>query len=172
MDYKQEDLTGGNLEWTNKPYAKYIFRFTALLSFISTCMNTPKTFEIYPFLQYTTFIIDIICAIILTIEAAVKMKTRGILFNDLSYLRDPWNQFDAIMVLNIYFSIMLQMFELIGIINKYSYLTIIRSTRSFILINVLKTFLKFKLPKSQIKSIVQYVNCINYLLIYFVFLID
>ncbi|CAF3038249.1 unnamed protein product [Rotaria sp. Silwood2] len=155
MDYKQEDLTGGNLEWTNKPYAKYIFRFTALLSFISTCMNTPKTFEIYPFLQYTTFIIDIICAIILTIEAAVKMKTRGILFNDLSYLRDPWNQFDAIMVLNIYFSIMLQMFELIGIINKYSYLTIIRSTRSFILINVLKTFLKFKLPKSQIKSIVQ-----------------
>ncbi|CAF1438038.1 unnamed protein product, partial [Rotaria sordida] len=143
----------GNLEWTNKPLAKYIFRLTGLLSFISTCMNTPKTFEYHPSLQYTTFIIDITCAIILTFEAAAKMKTRGIFIGDSSYLYDRWNHFDAIMVLNIYFSIILQTFELIGIINKYSYFTIIRSPRPFILIKVLKTFLKFKLPKSQIKSI-------------------
>ncbi|CAF2374451.1 unnamed protein product [Rotaria sp. Silwood2] len=155
MDYNQEDSTGGNLEWTNKPLAKYIFRLTGLLSFISTCMNTPKTFEYHPYLQYTTFIIDITCAIILTIEAAAKMKTRGILRGDSSYLRDRWNHFDAIMVLNIYISIILQTFELIGIINKYSYFTLIRSPRPFILIKVLKTFLKFELPKSQIKSILQ-----------------
>ncbi|CAF0823088.1 unnamed protein product [Rotaria sp. Silwood1] len=155
MDYNQEDSTGGNLEWTNKPLAKYLFRLTGLLSFISTCMNTSKTFEYYPFLQYTTFIIDITCAIILTIEAAAKMKTRGILIGDSSYLRDRWNHFDAIMVLNIYFSIIIQTFELIGIIPKYSYYTLIRSPRPFILIKVLKTFLKFELPKSQIKSILQ-----------------
>ncbi|CAF4823374.1 unnamed protein product [Rotaria sp. Silwood1] len=155
MDYNQEDSIGSNLEWTNKSLAKYIFRFTGLLSFISTCMNTPKTFENHPFLQYTTFIIDIICAIILTIEAVAKMKIRGILIDDSSYLRDRWNHFDAIMILNIYFSIILQTFELIGIINKYSYFTLIRSPRPFILIKVLKTFLKFELPKSQIKSILQ-----------------
>ncbi|CAF3959247.1 unnamed protein product [Rotaria sordida] len=155
MDYNQEDLTGGNLKYTNKSSIKYIFRFTALLSFISTCMNTPKTFEFYPFLQYTTFIIDVICAIILTIEATLIMKTRGILVNDSSYLRNRWKQFDAIMVLCIYFSIILQMFEFIGIIKEYSYWTIIRSPRPFILINVLKTFLRFKLPKNQIRSIVQ-----------------
>ncbi|CAF1362403.1 unnamed protein product [Rotaria sp. Silwood1] len=155
MDYNQEDSMGSNLEWTNKSLAKYIFRFTGLLSFISTCMNTPKTFENHPFLQYTTFIIDIICAIILTIEAVAKMKIRGILIDDSSYLRDRWNHFDAIMILNIYFSIILQTFELIGIINKYSYFTLIRSPRPFILIKVLKTFLKFELPKSQIKSILQ-----------------
>ncbi|CAF1667675.1 unnamed protein product, partial [Rotaria sp. Silwood1] len=153
MDYNQEDSTDGNLEWTDKPLAKYIFRLTGLLSFISTCMNTPKTFEYHPFLQYTTFIIDIICAIILTIEAVAKMKIRGILIGNSSYLHDLWNHFDAIMVLNIYFSIVLQIFELIGIINKYSYLTIIRSPRPFILIKVLKTFLKVKLPESQIKTI-------------------
>ncbi|CAF3984132.1 unnamed protein product [Rotaria sp. Silwood1] len=147
MDYNQEDSTDGNLEWTDKPLAKYIFRLTGLLSFISTCMNTPKTFEYHPFLQYTTFIIDIICAIILTIEAVAKMKIRGILIGNSSYLHDLWNHFDAIMI-----------FELIGIINKYSYLTIIRSPRPFILIKVLKTFLKVKLPESQIKTILQYVN--------------
>ncbi|CAF3370121.1 unnamed protein product [Rotaria socialis] len=155
MDYSQEDSTGGNLEWTNKPFAKDLFRLTGLLSFISTCMNTPRTFEYHPSLQYATFIIDITCAIILTIEAATKMKTRGILVGDSSYLHDRWNHFDATMVLNIYFSIILQTFELIGIINKYSYFTIIRAPRPFILIKVLKTYLKFELPKSQIKSILQ-----------------
>jgi hypothetical protein len=108
MDYNQEDPTGGNLEWMSKPWAKYIFRLTGLLSFISTCMNTPKSFEYHPFLQYTTFFIDINCAIVLTIEAAAKMKTRGILVGDSAYLRDRWNHFDAVMVLSIYFSIILQ----------------------------------------------------------------
>ena len=108
MDYSQEDTTGGNLEWMNRSSFKNLYRLTGLLSFISTCMNTPKTFEYHPFLQYTTFVIDITCAIILTIEAVVKMKTRGLFSGDSAYLRDRWNHFDAIMVLSIYFSIILQ----------------------------------------------------------------
>jgi hypothetical protein len=108
MDYNQEDSTSGNLEWMNKPWAQYVFRLTGLLGFISTCMNTPKTFEYHPSLQYTTFIIDITCAIILTIEAAAKMKIRGILVGESSYLRDRWNHFEAVMLLSIYFSIILQ----------------------------------------------------------------
>jgi hypothetical protein len=108
VDYNQEDPTGGNLEWISKPAAKYVFRLTGLLSFISTCMNTPKSFEYHPSLQYATFFIDIACAIALTIEAAAKMKTRGILVGDSAYLRDRWNHFDAVMVLSIYFSIILQ----------------------------------------------------------------
>jgi hypothetical protein len=108
MDYSQEDTSGANLEWMNKPLVKYIYRLTGLLSFISTCMNTPKTFEYHPFLQYVTFIIDIVCVIVLTIEAVAKMKTRGILVGDTAYLRDRWNHFDAIMVLCIYCSLTLQ----------------------------------------------------------------
>ena len=108
MDFNQEDSSGASLEWMNKSLVKYIFRLTGLLSFISTCMNTPTTFEYHPFLQYATFIIDIICVIILTIEAVAKMKTRGILMGDSAYLRDRWNHFDAIMVLSIYLSIILQ----------------------------------------------------------------
>lgn len=108
VDYNQEDSLGASLEWLNKPFVKYIFRLTGFLSFISTCMNTPKTFEYYPRLQYVTFIIDITCVIILTIEAAVKIKIRGFLKGDSSYLRDRWNHFDMIMISCIYFSIILQ----------------------------------------------------------------
>jgi hypothetical protein len=36
------------------------------------------------------------------------MKTRGILVGDSAYLKDRWNHFDAVMVLSIYFSIILQ----------------------------------------------------------------
>ena len=108
MDHNQEDSTSSNLEWMNRPLAKYLFRLTGLLSFISTCMNTPKTFEYHPFLQYATFSIDITCAIILTIEAVAKMKTRGLLTGNTSYLRDRWNHFDLVMVISIYFSIILQ----------------------------------------------------------------
>jgi hypothetical protein len=121
MDYNQEDPTGGNLEWLNRPITKYIFRLTGLLSFISTCMNTPKTFEDHPSLQYTTFIIDITCAIILTIEAGVKMKTRGILVGDSAYLRDRWNHFDAVMILSIYFSIILQVTILFSFLFEFIY---------------------------------------------------
>jgi len=115
MDYNQDDTSGANLEWMNKPIAKYIFRLTGLLSFISTCMNTPKTFEYHPYLRYATFIIDITCVIVLTIEAVAKMKTRGLITGDNAYIRDRWNHFDAVMVLCIYFSIVLQ----VGFLNFF-----------------------------------------------------
>lgn len=108
MDYNQEDSSSSSLEWMNKSVVKCIFRLTGLISFISTCMNTPKTFEYHPTLQYVTFIMDIYCAIVLTIEAAAKMKARGVLKGDSSYLRDRWNHFDAVMLLCIYCSIILQ----------------------------------------------------------------
>jgi hypothetical protein len=111
-----------NLEWLNKPLVKFIYRLIGLLSFISTCMNTPKTFEYHPFLQYATFITDIICVIVFTIEAAAKMKARGILVGDSAYLRDRWNHFDAIMVLCIYCSITLQViFEILYFLIFYFY---------------------------------------------------
>ena len=121
MDYNQEDPTGSNLEWMSKPWAKYIFRLTGLLSFISTCMNTPKSFELHSSLQYITFVIDISCAIVLTIEAAAKMKTRGVFVGDVAYLKDRWNHFDAVMVLSIYFSIILQVSPNLDISSSISF---------------------------------------------------
>lgn len=121
VDYNQEDTSGGTLEWMNKPVVTYIYRLTGLLSFISTCMNTPKTFEYHPSLRYVTFVIDIVCVIILTVEAVAKMKARGIIVGDSAYLRDRWNHFEAIMVLCIYCSITLQVLSIFVFIHSLSY---------------------------------------------------
>jgi len=108
MDYSEDDIPDDNLQWLNKPITKYIFRLIALISFVSTCLNTPKTLETNLNLQYVILIMDIICGIVLTIEAGIKMKNLNILKGDKSYLRNQWNQFDVVMLLCIYFSILLQ----------------------------------------------------------------
>ena len=84
-------------------------------------MNTPKSFELHSSLQYITFVIDISCAIVLTIEAAAKMKTRGVFVGDVAYLKDRWNHFDAVMVLSIYFSIILQVSPNLDISSSISF---------------------------------------------------
>lgn len=108
VDYTQDDSTSDNLEWMNRSAIRFIFRLIGFLSFVSTCMNTPRTFESYPSFRYVTFLIDIICVIVLTFEAAAKIKTRGFIIGDGAYLKERWNHFDAIMIINVYLSIVLQ----------------------------------------------------------------
>lgn len=53
-------------------------RACALISLLSVCLNTPKTFEKVPQLQFTTFIIDLIVTFLFTAEMIAKMHIRGI----------------------------------------------------------------------------------------------
>lgn len=54
-------------------------RSCALVSLASVCLNTPKTFEKVPPLQYVTFICDLIVTFLFTAEMIAKMHIRGIL---------------------------------------------------------------------------------------------
>ena len=54
-------------------------RFCALVSLASVCLNTPKTFEKVPPLQYVTFICDLVVTFLFTAEMIAKMHIRGIL---------------------------------------------------------------------------------------------
>lgn len=54
-------------------------RACALMSLMSVCLNTPKTFEKVPQLQITTFVIDLIVTFLFTAEMIAKMHIRGIL---------------------------------------------------------------------------------------------
>ena len=54
-------------------------RACALLSLISVSLNTPKTFERHPPLQYVTFITDLVVSFLYTAEMVAKMHIRGIL---------------------------------------------------------------------------------------------
>lgn len=54
-------------------------RLCALVSLTSVSLNTPKTFERHPFLQYFTFICDSTVTLLFSAEMVAKMHIRGIL---------------------------------------------------------------------------------------------
>ena len=54
-------------------------RSCALISLLSVSLNTPKTFERHPPLQYITFFSDLLVAFLFTAEMIAKMHIRGIL---------------------------------------------------------------------------------------------
>ncbi|KAL0184496.1 hypothetical protein M9458_020192, partial [Cirrhinus mrigala] len=56
-----------------------LLRACAIISVISVCMNTPKTFEHYPPLQYVTFALDTLLMFLYTAEMIAKMHIRGII---------------------------------------------------------------------------------------------
>ena len=58
---------------------KRLLRFSALLCLCSVSLNTPKTFELYPFLRPVTFACDLTTALLFTAEMVVKINTRGLL---------------------------------------------------------------------------------------------
>ncbi|CAH2066683.1 unnamed protein product, partial [Iphiclides podalirius] len=147
-DYGPEESLNesADIEWVNKLWVRRILRFCALLSLMSVSLNTPKSFEKYPYLQITTFVVDCCVTLLFTAEMIAKMHIRGI-------LRDHWCQFDASMVFFLWVSVLLQMFELTGIVPRYSYLSILRAPRPLIMIRFLRVFLKFSMPKSRINQI-------------------
>lgn len=55
-----------------------------------------------------TFIVDIISGIVFTIEMVLKIYSRGLLKGPSPYAKDRWCQFDALMVLFIWISVLLQ----------------------------------------------------------------
>lgn len=54
-------------------------RLCALVSLTSVSLNTPKTFERYPVLQYCTFISDTVVTLLFSAEMIAKMHIRGML---------------------------------------------------------------------------------------------
>ncbi|VVC97367.1 unnamed protein product [Leptidea sinapis] len=154
-DYGPEESLNEStdIEWVNKLWVRRILRFCALLSLMSVTLNTPKTFEKYPYMQVATFAVDCFVTLLFTAEMIAKMHIRGILKGEVAYLKDHWCQFDASMVFFLWVSVLLQMFELTTIVPRYSYLSILRAPRPLIMIRFLRVFLKFSMPKSRINQI-------------------
>ena len=46
---------GSEVIWTSKEWVRRVLRGVALVALISVMLNTPKTFEVYPFLFYWTY---------------------------------------------------------------------------------------------------------------------
>lgn len=62
------------------------------------------------------------------------------------------------MVFFLWISVILQVFEMLSIVPRFSYLSILRAPRPLIMIRFLRVFLKFSMPKSRINQIFKYVR--------------
>lgn len=60
-------------------WMKRLLRLSSLLCLVSASLNTPKTFEMYPFLRHVTFVCDLTTSLLFTAEMVVKINTRGLL---------------------------------------------------------------------------------------------
>lgn len=80
-DYGPEESLNesADIEWVNKLWVRRLMRLCALVSLASVSLNTPKTFERHPPLQYITFASDTAVTLLFTAEMIAKMHIRGVL---------------------------------------------------------------------------------------------
>eukprot|EP00064_Thunnus_orientalis_P019139 superscaffoldBa00004661_g19253 len=149
--------------WINKPWVHTLLRACAIISVISVCMNTPKTFEHYPPLQYVTFTLDTLLMFLYTAEMIAKMHIRGIIKvatnkGDNSYVKDRWCMFDGFMVFFIWVSLVLQVFEIAELVDQMSPWGMLRIPRALIMIRAFRIYFRFELPRSRITNILNNVS--------------
>lgn len=145
----EESLESADMDLVNKLWVRRLMRFCALVSLASVSLNTPKTFERYPPLQIITLSADSIVVFLFTAEMIAKMHIRGVK----CYLKDHWCQFDASMVVFLWISVILHVFQMVDIVLPFSYWSVVRAPRPLIMIRFLRVFLKFSMPKSRINQI-------------------
>uniref|UniRef100_H3C5C9 Ion transport domain-containing protein n=1 Tax=Tetraodon nigroviridis TaxID=99883 RepID=H3C5C9_TETNG len=151
-----ETLTdSADIFWINKPWVHSLLRACAIISVISVCMNTPKTFEHYPPLQYVTFTLDTLLMFLYTAEMIAKMHIRGMIKGDNSYVKDRWCVFDGLMVFFIWVSLVLQVFEIATIVDQMSPWRMLRIPRALIMIRAFRIYFRFELPRSRITNILK-----------------
>ncbi|XP_019910576.1 sodium leak channel non-selective protein isoform X5 [Esox lucius] len=141
--------------WINKPWVHSLLRACAIISVISVCMNTPKTFEHYPPLQYVTFTLDTLLMFLYTAEMIAKMHIRGIIKGDNSYVKDRWCMFDGFMVFFLWVSLVLQVFEIAELVDQMSPWGMLRIPRALIMIRAFRIYFRFELPRSRITNILK-----------------
>ncbi|XP_012689441.1 sodium leak channel non-selective protein isoform X2 [Clupea harengus] len=151
-----ETLTdSADIVWINKTWVHSLLRACAIISVISVCMNTPKTFEHYPPLQYVTFTLDTLLMFLYTAEMIAKMHIRGIVKGDNSYMKDRWCIFDGFMVIFLWVSLVLQVFEIAELVDQMSPWRMLRIPRALIMIRAFRIYFRFELPRSRINNILK-----------------
>ncbi|XP_076118657.1 sodium leak channel NALCN [Alosa pseudoharengus] len=151
-----ETLTdSADILWINKAWVHSLLRACAIISVISVCMNTPMTFEHYPPLQYVTFTLDTLLMFLYSAEMIAKMHIRGIVKGDNSYVKDRWCMFDGFMVIFLWVSLVLQVFEIAELVDQMSPWRMLRIPRALIMIRAFRIYFRFELPRSRINNILK-----------------
>ena len=150
------ELTGtaaNKVAWFDKTAIRHFMRLCSIASLVSVCANTSKTFSHHPRLMLLTFAVDLVCGLAFGVEMMLKIYARRLWRGPKAYALDRWCQFEALMVLFIWISLLLQVFEMLHIVEAYSVLSVLRAPRPLILVRFIRVFFSSSMPKSRIKQI-------------------
>uniref|UniRef100_A0AC34QHG3 Ion transport domain-containing protein n=1 Tax=Panagrolaimus sp. JU765 TaxID=591449 RepID=A0AC34QHG3_9BILA len=145
----------------DNPKADKLFQIACVLSLVTVCLHTPRTLQLIPILTFPILICDSFVTIVFTVEAVIKAKHFGLIWHKSSYLRHRWSQFDLLLLIVHWISLLLYVYQIISIflpslnLIYYEWLGVIRSMRPFIIIRLLRLLLKFELPKARIQQLLK-----------------
>ncbi|KRY47781.1 Sodium leak channel non-selective protein [Trichinella britovi] len=143
-----------DIRWYDKRTSKILIITACLLSLISVSLNTPTTLDAFAHLQLITFVIDVFATIIFTAEAAIKMKYRGILKENNSYLRDLMQYLRIIFIESKVTELLLYFLpNLFPNAEHIRLLGLLRAPRPLIMLRLIRSLLKIQLPRNRISQI-------------------
>ncbi|KRZ96910.1 Sodium leak channel non-selective protein [Trichinella sp. T8] len=143
-----------DIRWYDKRTSKILIITACLLSLISVSLNTPTTLDAFAHLQLITFVIDVFATIIFTAEAAIKMKYRGILKENNSYLRDLMQYLRIIFIESKVIELLLYFLpNLFPNAEHIRLLGLLRAPRPLIMLRLIRSLLKIQLPRNRISQI-------------------
>lgn len=173
-DEENEDIS--RTWWVKTSWFQHLVQVCALVSLISTAMNSPETFKSSHVLKYLTLIFDIVVAVVFTTEMIAQVNMWGLWTKQKAYLRRPRCIFNASMLFLICLSIVLQIVEISGgyvydsspeKIHGYVGFSILRAPRALIIIRFFNVLITINLPKSVARRCKRQIWAVTLFLLYF-----
>ena len=162
--------------WVKTWWFHRLVQVCAVVSLISTAMNSPETFKISHPLKYITLVLDIVVAVVFTTEMVAQIKMWGLWKKQKAYLRRSQCVFDASMLFFIFVSIVLQVVEISGTFGydslaekRHGYVgfSIPRAPRALIIIRFFSELITISLPESVARRCKRQIWAVTLFLMYF-----
>ena len=173
-DEENEDIS--RTWWVKTWWFQRLVQVCAVVSLISTAMNSPETFKSSHALKYITLVLDIVVAVVFTTEMIAQVNMWGLWRKQKSYLKRPQCIFNASMLFLIFLSILLQLVEISGAYiydssedNRHNYIgfSIPRAPRALIIIRFFNVLITISLPKSVARRCKRQIWAVTLFLLYF-----
>ena len=157
--------------WVKTWWFQRLVQVCAVVSLISTAMNSPQTFEANDLLKYITLVLDIVVAVVFTTEMIAQMHMWGLWRKQAAYFRRPQCVFNASMVLLIVLSIVFQLIEISGAYtpseDNYFAFSVPRAPRALIMVRFFNVFITINLPKTVARRCKRQIWAVAIFLMYF-----
>lgn len=174
-DEENEDIS--RTWWVKTWWFQRLVQVCAVVSLISTAMNSPETFKSSNGLKYLTLVLDIVVAVVFTTEMIAQINMWGLWKKQKAYLRRPQCYFNATMLFLIFLSVVMQIVELSGGFeyddsspgNRHRYVgfSIPRAPRALIIIRFFNVLITISLPKTVARRCKRQIWAVTLFLIYF-----